>query len=140
MPLVLGALCILIASAVFVVCILPLLTLTATVTIVPPHALAGGTADLHWELGSIFSALRDDNEIRVIVLTGWPGEFYALGSPEFYDDPALRQYVSDPPRAWQTFTGILRTHWRTTRPPVPRSSVIVPRSTCSSPGSARAAR
>jgi hypothetical protein len=34
-PLVLGALCILIASAIFVVCILPLLTITATVTIVP---------------------------------------------------------------------------------------------------------
>jgi enoyl-CoA hydratase len=82
----------------------------ATVTIVPPHALSGGTADLHWELGEIFGALRDDNGIRVIVLTGWPGEFYAPGSPEFYDDPALRQYVSDPPRAWKTFTGIVRTH------------------------------
>jgi enoyl-CoA hydratase len=82
----------------------------ATVTIVPPHALTGGTADLHWDLGEVFSDLRTDNEIRVIVLTGWPGDFYAPGSPEFYDDPALRAYVSDPPKAWKTFTGIVRTH------------------------------
>mgnify|MGYP001332727395 CR=1 FL=1 len=35
LPLILGALCILIASAIFVVCILPQFALTATVTIVP---------------------------------------------------------------------------------------------------------
>jgi enoyl-CoA hydratase len=82
----------------------------ATVTIVPPHALTSGTADLHWDLGEIFSDLRTDNEIRVIVLTGWPGEFYAPGTPEFYDNPELREYVTDPPKSWKTFTGVVRTH------------------------------
>src|SRR5579883_190506 len=82
----------------------------ATVTIIPPRALTGGTADLHWELGEIFSDLRSDNEIRVVVLTGWPGEFYAPAPPDFYDNPELRAYVSDPPKAWKTFTGVVRTH------------------------------
>ena len=31
----------------------------ATVTITPPHRLEGGTSDLHWDLGEIFSELRD---------------------------------------------------------------------------------
>jgi enoyl-CoA hydratase len=88
----------------------------ATVTIIPPRLLVGGTADLHWELGEIFSALRGDNEIRVVVLTGYPGErgeagdFYAPMGPEFYDNEELRAYVSEPSHAWKTFTGILRTH------------------------------
>jgi enoyl-CoA hydratase len=88
----------------------------ATVTIIPPRLLVGGTADLHWELGEVFSALRGDNDIRVVVLTGRPGEpgesgdFYAPMQPEFYDDPKLREYVAKPDHAWKTFTGILRTH------------------------------
>jgi enoyl-CoA hydratase len=82
----------------------------ATVTLIPPKALQGGTADLHWELGELFSDLRSDNDIRVIVLTGWPGEFYAPAHPDFYDNPELRQYVSDPANAWKTFTGVVRTH------------------------------
>lgn len=82
----------------------------ATVTIIPPRALAGGTADLHWDLGEIFGDLRGENGIRVVVLTGWPGEFYAPASPEFYDTPELRRYVTEPDHAWKTFTGIVRTH------------------------------
>ena len=82
----------------------------ATVTIIPPKALTGGTADLHWELGCVFSDLRSDNDIRVIVFTGHPGEFYEPGDPDFYDNAELRRYVTDPARAYKTFTGIVRTH------------------------------
>jgi hypothetical protein len=31
----------------------------ATITITPPARLEGGTSDLHWDLGEIFSELRD---------------------------------------------------------------------------------
>ena len=88
----------------------------ATVTIIPPRLLTGGTADLHWELGEVFSALRGDNEIRVVILQGYSGEpgeagdFYAPMGPEFYDNPKLREYVAEPSHAWKTFTGVLRTH------------------------------
>ena len=81
-----------------------------TITIVPPRLLAGGAADLHWDLGEIFSELRGDTDVRVVVLTGQPGEFYAPPPADFYDRPELRAYVSDPARAWKTFTGVLRTH------------------------------
>ena len=46
----------------------------ATVTIIPPRNLTGGTADLHWELGEVFSHLRGDTAVRVIVLTGEGGK------------------------------------------------------------------
>ena len=82
----------------------------ATVTIIPPRALGSGTADLHWDLGEIFGDLRGENDIRVVVLTGWPGDFYAPASPEFYDNAELRRYVTEPEGAWKTFTGIVRTH------------------------------
>ena len=82
----------------------------ATVTIVPPKRLTGGTSDLHWDLGEIFSDLRGENVVRVVVLTGSHGEFYVPMPPDFYDRPELRAYVSDPPKAWKTFTGVLRTH------------------------------
>lgn len=82
----------------------------ATVTIIPPKKLVGGTSDLHWELGEVFSHLRGDNSVRVIVLTGEGDDFYAPMPGEFYDTPELRAYVTDPPKAWKTFTGVLRTH------------------------------
>lgn len=82
----------------------------ATVTIVAPRKLVGGTSDLHWDLGEVFSDLRGENSVRVVVLTGSHGEFYVPMPPDFYDNAELRAYVSDPPKAWKTFTGILRTH------------------------------
>ncbi len=82
----------------------------ATVTITPPARLEGGTSDLHWDLGEIFSELRGDNSVRVVVLTGSHGEFYRPREAAFYDNPELRRYVSDPEGAWKTFTGILRCH------------------------------
>jgi enoyl-CoA hydratase len=82
----------------------------ARITIVPPRSLKGGSSDLHWDLGEIFSDLRGHTGVRVIVLTGSQGEFYIPPPKEFFDDPKLREYVTDPARAWKTFTGVLRTH------------------------------
>ena len=82
----------------------------ATVAIIPPTSLTGGTADLHWDLGEIFSDLRGDTNVRVVVLTGTDDEFYVLASVEFYDVAANREYATDPARAWKTFMGIVRLH------------------------------
>ncbi|MFQ5426548.1 MAG: enoyl-CoA hydratase/isomerase family protein [Gaiellales bacterium] len=82
----------------------------ATVTIIPPRNLEGGTADLHWELGEVFSQLRGDTTTRVVVLTGEDGELYQPMSGEFYDTPELRGYVADPEHSWKTFTGLVRLH------------------------------
>lgn len=82
----------------------------ATIAIVPPMMLVGKAADLHWDLGEIFSHLRGDTSVRVIVLTGSQGLFYAPPPVEFYDNAEARRYVSDPEKAWKTFTGVLRTH------------------------------
>lgn len=82
----------------------------ATVTIKAPKHLTSGTADLHWELGEIFSDLRGNNSVRVIVLTGSHGEFYVPREKEFYTSAAARKYLSRPEGAWETFTGVLRTH------------------------------
>jgi enoyl-CoA hydratase len=82
----------------------------ATVTILAPGRLTRGTADLHWELGDVFSSLRGNNDVRVVVLTGSDGQFYRPREPGFYETDAAKNYLSKPEGAWQTFTGVLRTH------------------------------
>lgn len=82
----------------------------ATVTIIAPKALSGGTSDLHWELGHVFSQLRGDNSVRIVVLTGSHGEFYVPREKSFYERPAARTYVTEPAGSWMTFTGVVRTH------------------------------
>lgn len=91
-------------------CNLEITGAVATVTIHAPKSLTGGTADLHWELGDIFSRLRGDNAVRVIILTGSHGEFYVPREQEFYTSEKARNYLTRPDGAWQTFTGVLRTH------------------------------
>lgn len=82
----------------------------ATVTILAPKSLTGGTADLHWELGELFSALRGNNDVRVVVLTGSHGEFYVPREKEFYTSERAKAYLTNPKGSWMTFTGVLRTH------------------------------
>ncbi len=77
----------------------------ATITFVSP-AVQG--VNVHWELGSLFSHLRDDNSVRVIILTGSGGHF-KVPVPKAEFDEKLERY-QDPGRSWYTFTGILRTH------------------------------
>jgi enoyl-CoA hydratase len=82
----------------------------ATVTILAPKSLTGGTADLHWELGEVFSALRGNNDVRIVVLTGSHGEFYIPREKDFYTSEKAKAYLTNPKGSWMTFTGVLRTH------------------------------
>lgn len=91
-------------------CALEFTDQVATIRIFRPKDLERGTADLHWELGEIFSALRGDKSIRVVVLTGTKGLFYAPRDRKFYEEHTGSAYLTEPPRAYETFTGIVRTH------------------------------
>jgi enoyl-CoA hydratase len=86
----------------------------ATITIYHPKR-AGG--HMHWELGEVFSDLRGEDSIRVIVLTGQaPGIFSVGPTTAEYDDnvPDLttgaQTPMNDPHRNWRTFTGLVRCH------------------------------
>lgn len=63
-------------------------------------------AEIHWELGELFSSLRGDHSVRVVVLTG-DGEdvFYA---PAHMDSWVGHAFHDDPRRTWQVFSGITR--------------------------------
>jgi enoyl-CoA hydratase len=86
----------------------------ATIRIQPLESLAREVTertDLHWELGQAFSALRGDNAVRVIVLTGAAdGSFLVPPRTAVYANPAGRERRNDPARLWKVFTGILRCH------------------------------
>jgi enoyl-CoA hydratase len=82
---------------------------TATVTLVSTSRLGGGTSDLHWELGELFSELRGDNAVRVVVLTGEESVFYAPPPKQWYNPDTMR-YLVEPSGSWRTFAGLLRTH------------------------------
>ena len=82
----------------------------ATVTIRAPRTLAGGTAGHHWELGEIFSRLRGDTSVRVVVVTGEAHEFYVPMRAGFYGTQAARGYLVDPAGSWRTAVGIVRFH------------------------------
>lgn len=81
----------------------------ATVTLIPTDQLSGGTSDLHWELGELFSELRGNNSVRVIVLTGEGSVFYAPPAKDWYNPDTMR-YLVEPTKSWRTFAGLIRTH------------------------------
>ncbi len=64
----------------------------------------------HWELGSAFSELREDNSVRVIVITGSEGKFHVPPTKKAYLDVGDRSNFNDPAEGWKTFTGIIRCH------------------------------
>jgi enoyl-CoA hydratase/carnithine racemase len=78
----------------------------ATLRIVP-YGAAVESRDRHWELGEIFSVLRGDNEVRVVVLTGRDEHFR---TPPSRSTPGSTKHYTDPKSAWQIFTGIVRCH------------------------------
>ncbi|MBI2912219.1 MAG: enoyl-CoA hydratase/isomerase family protein [Chloroflexi bacterium] len=80
----------------------------ATVTLLASPREAG--ANGHWELGSLFSDLREENSIRVIVLTGEGDQFKVPGPKRVYDSPERAANHADHKWAWHTFTGIIRCH------------------------------
>jgi enoyl-CoA hydratase len=81
----------------------------ATVTLIPPASLGRGTGDLHWQLGELFSELRGNNAIRLVILTGEDGQFYRPRPKTWYNKETTR-YMVEPAESWRTFTGVLRTH------------------------------
>ena len=84
----------------------------ATITFVTPPR--GSKANAHWDLGAVFSDLRDDNSVRVIVLQGSGGNFKVQGPKEDYEKKGETrgggEKRKDPAWAWNTFTGVLRCH------------------------------
>lgn len=78
----------------------------ATVTMGAGKPGSGG--NIHWDLGVAFNALRDNNAVRVIVLTGAGDNFRIAPSSRQGEGNGERN--RDPAWHWQTFTGILRTH------------------------------
>ena len=77
----------------------------ATVTLVPPPP----GSNYHWELGCLFSDLREDNSIRVIVLTGSGGNF-KIPPPKSTPDSTWSTKHQDHRLMWHTFTGLIRCH------------------------------
>jgi enoyl-CoA hydratase len=81
----------------------------ATVTLISTAKLSGGTSDLHWELGELFSELRGNNAVRAVVMTGEESVFYAPPGKDWYS-PETMKYLVDPTKSWRTFAGLIRTH------------------------------
>jgi enoyl-CoA hydratase/carnithine racemase len=86
----------------------------ATITINHPKK-AGG--HMHWDLGEVFSDLRGEDSIRVIVLTGQHEGIFSVGpTTAEYDANVLDDStgtptpMNDPHRNWHTFTGLIRCH------------------------------
>jgi enoyl-CoA hydratase len=77
----------------------------ATVGIVP-YGPGLESRDRHWELGELFSRMRNDDSIRVVVLTGQGDDFLV---PARSRPGATRSYT-DPQAAWRIFTGLIRCH------------------------------
>jgi enoyl-CoA hydratase len=78
----------------------------ATVRIVPYGATVE-SRDRHWELGELFSRLRGDNQIRIVVLTGRDDVFL---TPPARSAPGSTSGYTDPQTSWQIFTGLVRCH------------------------------
>lgn len=74
------------------------------------HSAGGAKADPHWELANAFSRLREDNSIRVIILTGEGDKFVTMPEKSFYLTEPQKKRTVDPSGAWRTFTGIIRCH------------------------------
>jgi enoyl-CoA hydratase len=66
---------------------------------------------LHWDLGEIFSDLRGDDSVRVIVLTGLEDGIFSVGPRTAkYDSEEGRAGRNDPHKTWRIFTGLIRCH------------------------------
>jgi enoyl-CoA hydratase len=66
--------------------------------------------DPHIELPTALEAMRTDNSIRVIVITGeTDGEFLCAGSPDYYQSDRSAMRLADPYGQWPVGQGVLRT-------------------------------
>jgi enoyl-CoA hydratase/carnithine racemase len=73
-----------------------------------------GKSSLSWEqpdLADAFMALREDDSVRVIVLTGSEGQFKVPAPRKSYEKGAGRlSHLADPTTAWKVFSSIIRCH------------------------------
>src|SRR4051794_26113380 len=75
----------------------------------PKNAVPG--TNLHQELGELMSRLRGDDDVRVIVLTGYEdGTFLEPGPAAWYADPKAQAGHNDPQRHWRFMLGMTRLH------------------------------
>lgn len=66
-------------------------------------------AHVHWELGEVFSRLRGDNDVRIVVLTGaQDGAFQVPPRTDVIGSEAGHRARQDPAWTWKVFTGTIR--------------------------------
>ena len=71
---------------------------------------AAARAHVHWELGEVFSRLRGDNAVRVVVLTGeQDGAFQVPPLTDVLSSGDAEEARIDPVWTWKVFTGTIRT-------------------------------
>ena len=76
-----------------------------TVSLLPHAENRRQSAGRHWELGELFSQVRGDNSVRVIVIQGSGTVFQT--PPVTQDSPEI---FTNEGAAWRTFTGTVRCH------------------------------
>jgi enoyl-CoA hydratase/carnithine racemase len=64
----------------------------------------------HWDLARLFTRLREDDSVRVVVLTGTDNQFKVPQSSDQYHTRATASQAADPGRQWHTFAPIIRCH------------------------------
>jgi enoyl-CoA hydratase/carnithine racemase len=81
----------------------------ATVRIRHPKQPGG---DIHWDLGELFSDVRGDDAVRVVVLTGEHDGIFSVGptTAQYRAGMASAGDLTEPHRLWRTFTGLVRCH------------------------------
>ena len=73
--------------------------------------VAGRKLDFHWEIAMALGELRDDQDIRVVVMTGAKdGEFMVSPRTPHYEDPGALAGHNEPKGSWKIFNGIIRAH------------------------------
>lgn len=75
-----------------------------------PSLAKSSPAFIHPELASVLTELREDDSVRVIVLTGSDGQFKVPAPKELYEKGGRVSHLADPTRAWQIFSAIIRCH------------------------------
>jgi enoyl-CoA hydratase len=70
----------------------------------------GRRADGHSELAEVLVALRQDHDVRVVVLTGEGRNFKVAAGGEVYEKAEHAGHHNDPAVAWRNFSSIIRCH------------------------------
>ncbi len=82
----------------------------ATVTLLPRPVGRESGVNGHEELAHVFTRLREDNRVRVVVLTGTGGVFKVPPPRSYYETEKAAAHLSEPAGAWRVFSAIIRCH------------------------------